>query len=58
MKENVAKEVKELIDVYIIPAIKVEAAKMIYDHMKEYHRSGPGISMSIGGVEFNIKETK
>lgn len=58
-KDQVTGEyLKKLIDEYVIPGAKAEAYKIIHDHIQQYHKNGPGISMTVGGVELNIKETK
>jgi hypothetical protein len=45
-------------DEYVIPGVNAEVARLLAEHMRIYHQAGPGVNLSIGGIDFNIKEHK
>ena len=49
---------KRLVDEYVVPAVNAEVARLMAEHMRIYHQAGPGVNLSIGGIDFNIKEHK
>jgi hypothetical protein len=59
-KENEVtnESLRRLIDDYLIPAVNAEVARLMAEHMRIYHQAGPGVNLSIGGIDFNIKEHK
>ncbi|MDD5007285.1 MAG: hypothetical protein PHC68_02645 [Syntrophorhabdaceae bacterium] len=50
--------VNKFIDEVIIPSVNAEVARLMAEHMRIYHQAGPGVNLSIGGIDFNIKEHK